>query len=266
MPFDAPFRELVAANAPLWAGEAEIIRTYWDWPERSRESDLLWLARQCHKEFWGGGDAQRRGLFAWPLAELSAAFDKIDRGVPRREVLAMAALLHEEFAHYCVLADVYDLLKTADEPGLDPHGIKHRSWPENDDLRALRTAQREQHGEIGRRAHLFTEDGYCALFREGMKLGGRGGVDDAIAAACAEIHDEEFDHMMSGVAGLASGAISADDLSLLAELTTAQMCQRIHMRNGQFGYPVGEARLAEILAGDIEPVAFDYEKAETLLQ
>ncbi len=46
------------------------------------------------------------------------------------------------------------------------------------------------------RAHLFTEGGYCALFREGMKLGGRGGVDDAIAAACAEIHDEEFDHMM----------------------------------------------------------------------
>ncbi|HJN61039.1 MAG TPA: hypothetical protein QF630_08350 [Alphaproteobacteria bacterium] len=55
-------------------------------------------------------------------------------------------------------------------------------------------------------------------------------------------------------------------MSLLAELTTAQMCQRIHMRNGQFGYPVGEARLAEILAGDIEPVAFDYAKAETLLQ
>ncbi len=249
MPFDAPFRELVAANAPLWAGEAEIIRSYWDWPGRSRDSDMLWLARQCHKEFWGGGDDMRRGLFAWPLAELTAAFDKIDRGVPRREVLTMAALLHEEFAHYCVLADVYDMLKTADEPGLDPHGLKDRSWPENDALSALRAAQRKQHGEIGSRAHLFTEGGYCALFREGMKLKGRGAIDDAIAAACAEIHDEEFDHMMAGVAGLANGVISADDLSLIAELTTAQMGQRILMRNAQFGHPVSDARVEELIAG-----------------
>ena len=63
MPFGAPFRELVAANAPLWAGEAEAFRTYWDSPERSRESDPCWLARQCHKEFRGGGRARRRGFY-----------------------------------------------------------------------------------------------------------------------------------------------------------------------------------------------------------
>ena len=111
MHFGAEFRELVAANAPLWAGEAEIFRTYWDWRDRTQESDLCWLARQCHKEFWGGGDTRRRGLFAAPLEEMSAVFENIDRGIGRHEVLAMAAGLHQEFSHYCAFADAYDAIK-----------------------------------------------------------------------------------------------------------------------------------------------------------
>ena len=265
MPFSAPFGELVAANAPLWAGEAEIIRTYWDWPGRSRETDLRWLERQCHKEFWGGGDAKRRGLFAGPLAEMSAAFEKIDRGVPRREVLAMAAELHQEFAHYCAFADAYDAIKSEREPSVDPAGLRDQSWPENDALSDLRAAHREQYGDIGRRAHRFCDGGYCALFRVGMKLTGRSGADDAIAAACANVYAEEFRHMLSGIAGLARRPFSADDWSLLRDLSTAQMRQRIHMRNAQFGYPVPNGRIAEILAGEIEPIPFDYETAESLL-
>ena len=265
MPFGAPFRELVAANAPLWAGEAEIVRTYWDWPKRSRESDLAWLAQQCHKEFWGGGDDRRRGLFAAPLEEMSAAFDKIDRGVDRHRVLTMAAELHQEFSHYCAFADVYDAIKTEGEPGLDPASLKDQSWPENDALSALRATHREQYGEIGRRAHRFSEGGYCGLFREGMTRAGRSTADNAIAAACAKVHGDEFKHMLAGIAGLARESLSPRDWSLLTDLTTAQMRQRIHMRNAQFGYPVREARIAEILAGAIEPVAFDYDRAARLL-
>lgn len=265
MPFDAEFRELVAANAPLWAGEAEVFRTYWDWPGRNRESDLCWLARQCHKEFWGGGDARRRGLFAAPLEEMSAAFENIDRGVGRHEVLAMAAGLHQEFSHYCAFADAYDALKPAAQAGVDPANLKDQSWPENDALSALRATHRERYGDIGRRAHRFTEGGYCGLFREGMKLAGRSAADDAIAAACAMVHGDEFEHMLAGIAGLAQGGFSPSDWALLGELTAAQMRQRIHMRNAQFGNPLPEARIAEILAGVLEPVAFDYELAARLL-
>ena len=142
-------------------------------------------------------------------------------------------------------------------PVLDPAGLKDRSWPENDALSELRAAHREQHGEIGRRAHRFTEGGYCGLFR--------GAVDDAIAAACAKVHTDEFEHMLAGIAGLARGTFAESDWALLGDLTTAQMRQRIHMRNAQFGNPLPEARIAEILAGGIAPVSFDYEKAESLL-
>ncbi len=265
MPFGAPFRELVAANAPLWAGEAEVFRVYWDWSERSRESDLRWVARQCHKEFWGGGDDRRRGLFAAPLEEMGDAFEKIDRGVSRHRVLALAAQLYQEFSHYCAFADAYDALKPAGYAGLDPWGLKDQSWPENDALSELRAAHREQFGDIGRRAHKFTEGGYCGLFREGMKLKGRSAADDAIAAACAKVHADEFEHMLAGIAGFDREPYSTSDWTLLKDLTTTQMRQRIHMRNAQFGYPLSEARMTEIMAGAIEPISFDYDEAARLL-
>ena len=103
------------------------------------------------------------------------------------------------------------------------------------------------------------------MFREGMKPAGRGALDDAIAVACAKVHGDEFEHKLAGIAGLARCPLSPDEWTLLRELTTAQMRQRIHMRNAQFGNLQNETRISEILAGDIEPVPFDHELAARLL-
>lgn len=58
-------QHLVARAAPLWAGEAEVVRSYWTWPRRSVETDMQWLARQSFKEFWGSGVSKfdRGGMF-----------------------------------------------------------------------------------------------------------------------------------------------------------------------------------------------------------
>src|SRR5687767_8307199 len=45
-------RRVIDVATPLWAGEAEVVRTYWTSPKRTIETDLLWLKRQCFKEFW----------------------------------------------------------------------------------------------------------------------------------------------------------------------------------------------------------------------
>ena len=37
------------------------------------------------------------------------------------------------------------------------------------------------------------------------------------------------------------------------------------MRNGQFSNPLSPQRVAEIHAGEIDPLAFDYDKAEALM-
>ena len=40
------------------------------------------------------------------------------------------------------------------------------------------------------------------------------------------------------------------------------LIQRLHMRNEQFGYPLSDARLKAIQAGDIKPMSFDYSGLE----
>ena len=53
---------LIDVSAPLWAGEAEVVRTYWDSPVRNHDSELLWLRRQCSKEFNGTGIGEYKNM------------------------------------------------------------------------------------------------------------------------------------------------------------------------------------------------------------
>jgi len=119
-----------------------------------------------------------------------------------------------------------------------------------------------EHGEIGRRATKFSEGGYCTLFREGMRLQGRGGADNLIAAACAKIYDDEFGHMLSGIVGLDDAKLSDGDWGLMIDLVIQILRHRVLMRNAEFSYPLSEDRVKAIFAGEIEPEAFDFGKAE----
>lgn len=255
---------LVAAAAPLWAGEAEVVRSYFDSPARTRETDLAWLRRQCKKEFWDSIHIMDtdQGVFLGPLEMLREGFPRLEAGVDRHEMLELAEMLYEEFRHYVAFADVYDRLAGADGPGLDIHAARaDAEWPENEALGRLRKRHREQHGAIGARACRFTEGGYCTLFREGIARAGKGGIDDAIAEACRVVFDDEAGHMMKGIVGLDEEGLSPEDWALLTRLTVEQLEARIRMRNAQFGHPLSEARIAEILAGRIEPLPFDFLEA-----
>lgn len=260
MSVTANLNRLIDLAAPYWAGEAEVFRTYWDWPGRTRATDRHWLALQCFKEIWGSGIGDKKlGLFMGPLKELEAAFPKIDIEIDRHEVRDTAEALWAEFAHYCAFADAYDALGEPGEPKINPHVLK--SWPEDDALATLRYDHIARHGAFGRRACRFTEGGYCTLFSEGMRLRGRGGVDDIIATACTRVYEDEFGHMLKGIVGLDQEGLSPADWRLLEELTVAQLRLRIRMRNAQFGNVLPESRVQEIYAGRIAPLAFDYDKA-----
>lgn len=265
MPVSENLETLIALSAPLWAGEAEVVRTYWDSPVRTLETDLTWIRRQASKEFNGSGigEYKNMGVFMGPLTRLQEAFPQIDTGVGRHEVLDTIEMLHDEFAHYVAFADVYDAIRDADTPPLDPHKIE--AWDEDVALTRMRHRHNAEHGALGVRASRFTEGGYCTLFREGMRLKGRGGNDDLIADACARIYDDEFGHMLQGIVGLDGEGWSADDFERMGELVTEQLHQRIRMRNAEFSFPLAEERVQAIYAGDIEPEPFDYERAEAVL-
>ncbi len=255
-------RRLVNASAPYWAGEAEVVRTYWTSPVRTASTDLLWLSRQCFKEFWGSGASKfdRGGVFLGTLRNLAEKTPDIDVTLGRHEVLDALEGLKAEFSHYVAFADLYDSIRPAGSPNLNPSVL--REWPEEAALTALRYRHQDQHGAIGMRACKFTEGGYCTLFSEGMTLKGRGGIDDKIAAACALVYEDEFGHMLAGIADIGKERLSEADWRLLETLVVEQLRQRILMRDAQFSHPVSEQRIQAIFRGEIEPLAFDYEKAQ----
>ncbi len=89
--------------------------------------------------------------------------------------------------------------------------------------------------------------------------------DSAIGAACQKVFDDEFGHMMHGVMGIDDEGLGDDDWRELTALTVEQLRLRLFMRNTQFSHPLTDQRIQEILDGKIEPVAFDFDKAETYL-
>ena len=254
-------QELIQAVAPLWAGEAEVVRTYWDCPVRTRETDLLWMRRQCSKEFNGTGIGEYRnlGVFLGPLTEIREVFPHIDAGTDRHHVLGLIETLHDEFQHYVLLADIYDAVRQPDDAPIAAHELE--TWPEDQALADLRHAHLREHGKLGKRACVFTEGGYCTLFREGRALMSRGGIDDMIATAFTRIFEDEFGHMLAGIVGLDAEGLADDQWALMERLTLEQLRQRILMRNAQFSLPLDAARIEAIFAGDIEPIAFDFDKA-----
>lgn len=255
--------ELVNAVAPLFAGEAEVMRTYWTSPVRTAETDRLWLLRQSRKEVWDTPLGDQRGLYVGPVEDLLSDFPKIDTEIPREEILERMEGIYEEFSHYCAFADAYDSVRPEGEPRLSPPRLRDvPDWQENLAIRDRRAEIKATEGAVGERACFFTEGGYCTLFSEGMALAGNGGVDDMIARACALVYEDEFGHMCKGIVGLDSGDMTDADWARMTELSVELAILRIHMRNGQFSYPLSAERIAAIVAGDITPVEFDFEKAE----
>jgi hypothetical protein len=261
MTIDANLARLIDLAAPYWAGEAEVVRTYWDAPMRNRDTDRRWLARQCFKEFWGSGLSKldRGGVVLGVMKSILERAPEIDISIDRYDVLDWLEGVKAEFAHYCAFADAHDALRPAGAPRINPAQLE--SWPEEDALTQLRYRHQAEHGAVGLRACKITEGGYCALFAEGKALAGRGGIDDQIAAACALVYEDEVDHMLAGIAGIAEEGFSAADWQLLGDLVVAQLKQRIHMRNAQFGLPLSEQRIAAIFRGEIAPARFDYARA-----
>lgn len=229
---------MIESHARLWAGEAEVVRAYFESPRRTRASDLVWIERQAFKELVDG------------------VFAMLARHEQGRESLAM---VRSEAEHYRRFAALHESLRRPSDAPLDPQKLcVNGDWPENAALRALRAEHVAKHGKLGERALRFTEGGYAVLFAEGARRAGRGGADDAIAAVCAPILEEEREHMRAGFADLADGDLTPREWRLLGEIGAAQLRARIDMRNAQFGEPLAPERIAALCAGACEPIDFEW--------
>jgi hypothetical protein len=260
-------QRLIAANAPLWAGEAEIARTYWTAPIRTRETDKKWLRDQCWKEYvgvaMGPGGALEENRLTGLSATLAEWVPQLDIAIDRHAMREEIEKHFVEYTHYCLFADVYDSLLEPGEEKLNANQLK--VWPEEDALAKFRADIRRGGSKLTR-ATGFTEGGYCTLYSEGAKLKGKPGLDGRIGRACQRVYDDEFGHMMYGIAGMEIEDLTAADWDELIDVTCAILKLRLYMRNAQFSHPLSDKRIAEIIAGQIEPIQFDYARAETYLE
>lgn len=255
------FLRLVEISAPLFAGEAEVCRTYFNSPQRTNQTDKVWLARQCYKEFFGSGfvDPEQSFIGTW-LGNVLKMLPKVDTEVDRHEALELLEGAHAEYSHYCLFADIWDSLRGPGEPKLNPRMLAN--WPEGQALDGYRQEVRAKYreGALAWAALKFTEGGYCTLYSEGAKISGRGGVDDQIAKACRKVYEDEMGHVLNGIVAVNEHAREVEDWDLLEELVIEQLRRRVVMRNGQFGHPVPQSRIDEIFAGRIEPIRVDLDE------
>jgi hypothetical protein len=266
MTISANLNRLIAANASLWAGEAEIVRTYWTAPHRTRETDRLWLKRQCWKEYCGLADSEgdTPAMVSDLIVKLKRQVPLLDISVDRHDLHGLLEKVYVEYTHYCLFSDLYDMLREPGEPKLVAGQLT--CWPEEEALASRRRAVNKSGGRIGARATDFTEGGYCTMYSEGAKLKDRPGFDGAIGRASQKVYDDEFGHMMHGVVGVDDEHLSDAEWAELTALTNEQLRLRLYMRNSQFSHPVPDSRIKEILAGKIEPIAFDFAKADSYLE
>lgn len=257
MNMDPRFERLLEKSAPLWAGEAEVARTYFNSGARNSESDQIWLSRQCYKEFWGSGfvDPDVGVIGEWARKAIDMV-PQLEEGLDREDLLELLEQIYAEYHHFCLFANIYEKLG-GDGVKLTPRMLSN--WTEGEALDVYRAGVRKEHGSLGQASLSFTEGGYCTLYSEGLKLEGRGGIDDDIAAVCRRVYDDEMVHLVNGMAAVGREVHSDEEWDLLEELAIAQLRMRVTMRNGQFGRPLSTARIEEIYAGEIEPIPFDYD-------
>ena len=259
-------RTAVLEATPLrwWAGEAEVVRTYFSNP-RTREDDLHWLRLQAAREL---GTVERL------LQALPRDLAQIETAVSRGSFEASTRSIYEETRHYRLLADIMEQI-AGERP--DPQELlalsgcqrERRGHPDLPAMTAEIEATRRLHetyGDLAEVALGFSEGAGAAIFYIGNRLlelpyisYSDGAVEKAIAEAMGVIFHDEMRHGPVHIPRIAKAIRADDDLEKARHIITEKAIAHLRLRNETFGHPLTEARMAEIDAGvHVEPLPVDY--------
>ena len=242
--------ELTEMGRRFWAGEAEICRQFWGVP-RTNEEQAHWLRLQVYKEMYGSGlTGNPGGLIRAFLEELTEQVGQAETKADRDEFERSLRVLREEYNHFKLFADV---LESATGSPVHHSDLKGWQIDEDRDLQAVRQGIREREGHLGELAIMFTEGGGSAFFLVGRDLKGDP-ISEQIARASDTVYTDELEHGEHGALDLA-GELHTEKEWAKARAMIVSICQqRLRMRYAMFGLSIDEARIAEITAGQIDPL------------
>jgi hypothetical protein len=223
------------------AGEAEVAAASFQSP-RTKEEHLRWLKSQMVREL------------GWPdgrLTRVMEAYKEVEKETDRHLVHDLLINAEEEYSHYVVLADIAEELAGK---RITPEEIEYnRELPEWKALAAVRTRQ----GEWDAAVSGFHEGGGLGIYSTCMHLKPLEGdpYREKFAQAMAMIYGDEVGHAAQGFRAVVRIAATAADEQWQQVLEKAEAVgyHRARMRNEQFGFPLSEARIAEVREGQIVP-------------
>lgn len=245
---DEWLEEIEDAVARFRMGEAEVARVFFQAP-RPREQHASWLRLQVTREL--------RNLREISEDLLKNLVDRVDETATREELVARL-MDYQEARHYGMLAYVLEGISGEDVRWKELNAARETAaWfapvrRENARRREF-SAMSELHGA----AASFTSGGAGSLFYGFIGL--QGGAYEALLADAAKIvlHDELAHGASEGRDILYPLVNSAGDVRLAIEVIREMSTIRVYLRNEQFGHPLTDQRMDEIVRGNIEPATFE---------
>ncbi len=243
-------RELEALAAKFRAGEAEVASTFFATPRPLKEH-AGWLRFQVARE--------ARNLEEIASHQRCELVEQVDKTVSREDLVHMLTEDYQEIRHYAMLAYIYE--------GLTGERVEWRRLRETAQAAPWYELSRQEHqrwaeykakgSQLELAAALFTRGGGGALFYGFIALQG-GDYESLLSEASKIVLNDELEHGASeGRDELFKLIHTAGDVETAKDIIIEMSKIRLAMRNEQFSRPLSETRLAEIVAGEIEPLTVD---------
>ncbi|MBI3078811.1 MAG: hypothetical protein HYY85_17790 [Deltaproteobacteria bacterium] len=240
-------QELTGVLRHYASGNAEIVRTYFSRP-RTREQDLAWIKRQAAREL----------TTAWKFLDNLVEFrPKFEREIRRRSYESLARSFLEEIEHYRLFVELLE--EEFQEKIVPEELLAYGVWSEDEGLpenakkarfeRALRTSG----NELAKIALGIGEGGGSGWLIAGSRIRG-GRLEERIARVMGEVAADEMYHGPIHIAAAARRIRTEEELWTVRAILWEYLRHHLRMKNEQFGYPLSEERLAEIDAGQVEPL------------
>ena len=230
-------------------GEAEVARAFFATP-RPLEQYVGWLRVQVTREL--------RNLREISEDLLKDLVDRVDETATREELVERLMEDYQEARHYGMLAYLLEGISGEDVRWKQLNAQRSTAgWFATVLREGARRRELAAVSPLHRAAAAFTGGGAGSLFYGFIGLSG-GAYEELLSEAAKIVLSDELAHGASEGRDLLYPLVqSADDAAVALDVIREMSTIRVYGRNEQFGHPLPEERLEEIVRGDIEPATFE---------